>query len=209
MAEKIQAGAQISAIIVAGGRGSRMGRSKAMLDFGGEPMLARIVTHLRRHIDDVVIVAAPESIENLRIEASVVRIIRDEIAFQGPADALRRGLKDVAGEIAFACSCDLPLLNADVAIALAAMLENFDAVIPEIGGRIQPLHAVYRTRCADALEAIAARGEKRLVAIADAVNARVVGERELRAIDPELRSFFNVNTPDDYARALRMAGVTG
>ena len=82
-------------------------------------------------------------------------------------------------------------------------------MIPEIGGRIQPLHAVYRTRCADALEAVAARGEKRLVAIADAVNARVVEERELRAIDPELRSFFNVNTPDDYARALRMAGFTG
>jgi molybdopterin-guanine dinucleotide biosynthesis protein A len=209
VAAKIQASAQISAIIVAGGQGSRMGRSKAMLDFGGVPMIARIVRQLLRRFDDVVIVAAPESVEHLDIGTDAAKIICDEIAFQGPADALRRALRAVGSESAFACSCDLPLLDADVAIALRAMLDNFDAVIPEIAGRIQPLHAVYRTACADALEAMAARGEKRLVAIADAVKTRRVAERELRAIDPELLSFVNVNTPGDYARALRIAGITG
>lgn len=186
-----------------------MGRSKAMLDFGGEPLIARVVRQLRRRFDDIVIVAAPESVEHLDIAADAVKIICDETAFQGPADALRRGLLTVGNEIAFACSCDLPLLNADVAAALCAMLENFDAVIPEIAGRLQPLHAVYRTACVDALEAMAARGEKRLVAIADAVKTRRVAEPELRAIDPELRSFLNVNTPDDYALALRLAGIAG
>ncbi len=181
-----------------------MGRAKAMLDFGGEPMIARIVRELRRRFDDIVVVAAPESVEKLAVEVSAAKIIRDETPFQGPADALRRGLRAVCNEIAFACSCDLPLLNADVAVALLGLLDNFDAVIPEIAGRLQPLHAVYRTACADALDAMAARGEKRLVVIADAVKTRRVTESELRAIDPELRSFLNVNTPDDYARALQM-----
>ena len=181
-----------------------MGRSKAMLDFGGEPLIARIVRELRRRFEDIVIVAAPESVEKLDVGAGAARIIRDESAYQGPADALRRGLRAVGNEVAFACSCDLPLLNADVAVALIDLLGSFDAVIPEIAGRLQPLHAVYRTSCSDALDTMAARGEKRLVAIADAVRARRVAEPELRAIDPDLRSFFNVNTPDDYARALRM-----
>jgi molybdenum cofactor guanylyltransferase len=186
-----------------------MGRSKAMLDFGGEPMIARIVRQLRRRFDEVVIVAAPESVEHLEIPADAAKIILDETAFQGPADALRRGLRAVGSDFAFACSCDLPLLNADVAFALLAMLDRFDAVIPEIAGRLQPLHAVYRTNCAGALEAMAARGEKRLVAIADAVKTRRVAEPELRAIDPELLSFVNVNTPSNYARALRLARIAG
>jgi molybdopterin-guanine dinucleotide biosynthesis protein A len=207
MGARVQASAQITAIVVAGGQGSRMGRSKAMLDFGGEPMIARIVRQFRRRFDDVVIVAAPESVEHLDLGTDAAKIICDETAFQGPVDALRRGLGAVGNEIAFACSCDLPLLNADVAVALLGLLDNFDAVIPEIAGRLQPLHAVYRTACAAALQAMAVRGEKRLVAIADAVRTRRVAEPELRAIDPELLSFVNINTPEDYARAQRLAGI--
>ena len=98
------------------------------------------------------------------------------------------------------------MLNSDVAADLVAMLDDFDAVIPEVGGMLQPLHAVYRKHCANAIASLEASGEKRLTANAAAVNARRVGERELRAIDPDLASFFNVNTPEDYQRALKMAG---
>ena len=80
------------------------------------------------------------------------------------------------------------------------------AVIPEVGGKLQPLHAVYRKRCASAIESLAA-GEKRLTASASAINARKVGEDEIRKLDPQLNSFFNVNTPEDYRRALKLAGL--
>jgi molybdopterin-guanine dinucleotide biosynthesis protein A len=99
------------------------------------------------------------------------------------------------------------MLNSDVAADLVAMLDDFDAVIPEVGGMLQPLHAVYRKHCANAIAALEASGEKRLTRSADAINARKVGEQELRALDPELSSFFNVNTPDDYQRALKLAGI--
>ena len=87
------------------------------------------------------------------------------------------------------------------------MLDDFDAVIPEVGGKLQPLHAVYRKQCANAIESLAASGEKRLTANAAVINARMVGEDELRKLDPQLNSFFNVNTPEDYQRALELAGL--
>lgn len=191
-----------SAIVLAGGRSLRMGTAKASLDFGGVPILTRIVAELRKRFGEIVVVADPESKVSLE-----VKVVRDATAFQGPADALRRGLDAITSEIAFACSCDLPLLKADAAAAIVAMLENFDAAIPVIGERLQPLHAAYRKRCARALATLAARGESRLSAIADAVNSRRVSEDELRAIDPRLTSFLNVNTPDDYRRALRIGGL--
>src|SRR5277367_5276232 len=184
-----------------------MGRPKAALDFGGMPLLTRIVIELKRRFDEIVIVAAPASAWQPRIEVAGVKIVHDETAFEGPLDALRRGLDEIEHQVVFACSCDLPLLNADVAAALVAMLEDFDAVIPEVGGKLQPLHAVYRKHCARRIESLAASGEKRLTASAAAINGRRVTEQELRKIDPQLISFFNVNTPEDYQRALKLAGI--
>ncbi len=195
------------AIVLVGGRSSRMGQSKASLDFGGVQLLARIIAELRRRFAQIVVVAAPESEGPLpQIPEGVVLLLRDETPFQGPADALRRGLEAIAGDAAFACSCDLPLLDADVAATLVEMLDAFDAVMPEIGGRLQPLHAAYHKRCARALAAMGARGESRLTAIAEEIVLRRVGEHKLREFDPELRSFVNINTPDDYQHALRIAG---
>jgi molybdopterin-guanine dinucleotide biosynthesis protein A len=194
------------AIVLAGGRSSRMGQSKASLDFGGVPILTRIIAELRRRFAEIVVVAAPESEDALPSIPQGVLLLRDETAFQGPVDALRRALEAISSDTAFACSCDLPLLDADVAATLVEMLDAFDAVMPEIGGRLQPLHAVYHKRCARALAAMGARGDSRLTAIAEEIVLRRVGEHKLREFDPELRSFVNINTPDEYQHALRIAG---
>lgn len=183
-----------------------MGQPKMSLDFGGTPLLTRIVIELKRRFDEIVIVAAPDLSTTPGVPIAGVKVIHDEEAFQGPLEALRRGLLALEHDVAFACSVDLALLNAYVADALVGQLEDFDAVIPEVGGKLQPLHAVYRRRCANAIESLAAKGERRLTANATAVNARRVPEQELLALDPLLRSFFNVNTPEDYARALELAG---
>ncbi len=88
------------------------------------------------------------------------------------------------------------------------MLDDFDAVIPEVGGKLQPLHAVYRKHCANAIESLAASGEKRLTASAGRdQRAKGRSSSELRKIDPQLNSFFNVNTPEDYRRALKLRGL--
>jgi len=181
-----------------------MGQRKAELRFGASTLLERIVAELGKVFDDIVIVAAPAAAQAPLAAPARATIIRDDLEYAGPALALARGLDAARADAVFACSCDLPMLDARVAASILAMLGEYDAVIPVVGGRLQPLHAVYRRRCADALRAMRARGENRLGAIADAVATRRVGEEELRALDPELKSFINLNTPEDYARAIRL-----
>lgn len=198
-------GKSASAIILAGGRSSRMGQAKATLRFGNLTLIERTISELARAFDDIVVVAAPES-EAIEIPAlgAATTIVRDDDAYQGPAGALARGLRAARHELAFACSCDLPMLRSEVAAWMLSLADGYDAVIPRVDGRLQPLHAVYRRRCARALDAMIARGEHRVGAIADAVNARVVSEAEYRGADPDALSCFNINTPEDYARAAKL-----
>lgn len=181
-----------------------MGQPKATLTFYGQTLLERIVSRLRPAFDEIVIVAAPEAVATFSIDVAGTRVVRDEREYEGPLQALARGLDAIGCDAAFACSCDLPLLDAGVSLALCGMLEDCDAVIPEVGGLLQPLHAVYRRDCARLLDAMTARGEKRMLRIADRVKTRRVGEHELRSIDPEMRSFVNVNTPEEYSRVLAL-----
>ena len=192
-----------SAIILAGGRSFRMGKPKAALRFGSATILDRIAAELHRKFSEIIVVASPDD----RIEIAGVRTIHDAVAFEGPVAALERGLRTAANDTVFACSCDLPLLGAAVAMELCRRLDDAAAVIPEVDGKLQPLHAAYhRTQAASGLSDMIARGEKRLTEIVAFMNARVIREAELREIDPELRSFLNVNTPEDYQRALELAG---
>ena len=170
-----------SAIILAGGRSARMGQPKATLRLGGMTLIERTVIELARAdpaFDDIVVVAAPES-EAIELPSlGAVTIVHDENAYQGPVGALARGLRAARHELAFACSCDLPMLRSEVASWLLSLVgERDDAVIPQVGERLQPLHAVYRRRCAGALDAMLARGEHRLSAIADAVNSPASSRR--------------------------------
>ncbi|HTW87021.1 MAG TPA: molybdenum cofactor guanylyltransferase [Candidatus Binataceae bacterium] len=192
------------AIILAGGRSARMGRDKMALPLGNTTLLERIVAELHRAFSPIIVVAAREADQPSVIDTSLHRVIliRDQTAYQGPVDALRAGLGAGIGDHAFAASCDLPLVSAEVALKLCVMLEDNDAVIARVGGRLQMLHAVYRRRCLGALDAMAARGERRLHTIVDQIRARIVEEAEMRLIDPRLESFCNVNTPEDYRAAL-------
>jgi molybdopterin-guanine dinucleotide biosynthesis protein A len=191
-----------------------MGRAKPSLPFGQVTILQRMVAELHRGFDDVIVVAAPAEACGavaLTGDTRSVRLVRDEAEYGGPVLALVRGLAVAKNEIAFVCSCDLPLLRMEVAQALCDWLRempaSYAAVIPEIGGRLQPLAAAYRRDCGPVIAAIAVGGERRLTAIAMRLNTRRAGEAEMGPLDPELLSFLNVNTPEDYARALRLAGM--
>ena len=199
---------KFSAVVLAGGRSARMGRPKAALAFGAQTILERIVGELASGFAQVVIVAAPAEAESLRPSIrEKALVIHDETAYPGPLDALRRGLEAAAHEAVFACSCDLPMLDAGLARALCAMLDGYDAAIPRVGGKLEPLCAAYHRRCAAALSELAGRGVMRVREITRLVNAKIVDAAELRRFDPELRSFLNVNTPEEYQKALRLAGL--
>jgi molybdopterin-guanine dinucleotide biosynthesis protein A len=188
-----------------------MGRPKPALPFGGSTIIARLINELIEEFAELIVVAAPHAHEPYAVEELIgpwrdrVVLVRDEAQFAGPVPALVRGLRAARHRTVFVCSCDLPLLRAVVAHALCQMLGRYDAAVPVIDGRQQPLCAAYQRSSARLIEALANAGERRLTAVTEQLNSRRIDEAELQAIDPDLRSFLNVNTPADYSRALEFA----
>src|SRR5215208_4791171 len=96
-----------TAILLAGGRSSRMGTPKALLLFDGEPLIVHIVATLRRAFAEVVVVAAPGQ----DLPAMPVTLVRDDVAYQGPVGGICYGLKASSGEFSFVTACDSAFLN--------------------------------------------------------------------------------------------------
>jgi molybdenum cofactor guanylyltransferase len=188
-----------SAVVLAGGKSSRMGRPKALLPFGDEPLIVHIVRGLKRLFAEIVVVAAPGQ----ELPALPVKLVRDEVAYQGPVGGIYYGLKAAGGEFSFVTSCDVAFLNSPLISYLTSQIPEHDVVVPYWQDRFQPLHAVYRRSVLPLLESQLERGELRPVYLFDKVRTRRVGEEEIRSFDPQGLSFFNMNTPDDYDTALK------
>ena len=194
-----QAVRDATAVVLAGGKSSRMGRPKSLLLFDGEPLITHIVRGLKQMFTETVIVAAPEQ----ELPDLPVSLVRDEVAYQGPVGGIYYGLNAASGEFCFVTSCDVPFLNAALISRLMAQISNNDVVVPHWEDRFQPLHAVYRRSVLPLLKEQLDRGELRPIYLFDKVRTLKIGEDEIRLFDPEGLSFLNMNTPDDYERALQ------
>ena len=189
-----------TAIILTGGKSSRMGRPKALLPFGNEPLIAHLVRQLERKFKLVVVVAAPDQ----ELPPLPAKVVRDKVAYQGPVGGIYYGLMAAIGTGAFVTSCDAAFLNLPLISFLTSRLSNYDVVVPYWQDRFQPLHAVYRRNVVPLLKEQLERGELRPIFLYDRVRTRKVTEQEIRRFDSEGLSFFNMNAPDDYAQALML-----
>ncbi|HEV8717536.1 MAG TPA: NTP transferase domain-containing protein [Candidatus Binatia bacterium] len=190
----------LSAIVLAGGKSSRMGRPKALLPFDGEPLITRTVRTLRQLFADIVVVAAPEQ----ELPPLSVTLVRDEIAYQGPVGGIYYGLQAARSEVCFVTSCDAPFLNLTLIAHLVSQIADCDVVVPHWQERLQPLHAVYRRSVVPLLRTQLERGELRPISLYQKVRTREVGVEELCRFDPEGLSFRNLNSPEDYQSALAL-----
>ena len=193
-------------IILCGGRSTRMGTSKALLPFGPETMLQRVLRLLSTVVSPIVVVAAAE--QSLPDLPRDVIVTRDEQQGRGPLEGLRAGLKALPEtvESAYVTSCDVPLLVPDFVRTMIALLADQDVAVMEIDGFAHPLSAVYRRSTLPHVEALLAEGRLRPVFLFDAVRTRRVQTAEMMAVDPQLLTLRNLNTPEDYREALSIAG---
>lgn len=189
---------QNSAIILAGGKSSRMGRAKALLEFDGEPLIVHLVRSLNQLFGETVVVAAPEQ----DLPELAATVVRDQVAYQGPVGGIYYGLQAARGEAGFVTSCDVAFLNRPLIEHLFAQISNHEVVVPYWEERWQPLHAVYRRSVAPLLAGQLERGELRPIYLFDKVRTMKVGAEEIRRFDPDGLSFLNMNTPADYQAAL-------
>ena len=189
-----------AAVILVGGKSSRMGRAKALLPFDNEPLIAHVVRRLKSWFPEIIVVAAPD--QELP-ELSAV-LVRDEIAYQGPVSGIYHGLKAATKDVCFVTSCDAPFLNFELIDHLLEQISEYDVVVPFWQERFQPLHAIYRTSVVPLLKEQLERGELRPIFLYDKVRTRKIQEAEIRRLDPEGLSFLNMNSPADYDAALQL-----
>jgi len=209
---------RLGGIVLCGGRSSRMGSPKAWLDFGGETLLARVVRTVRRVCAPVVVVAAPgQDVPPLPPD---IAIARDPLEGRGPLQGIAAGLQALLDapegsdgvDAAFVTSTDAPFLAAALIARLAALRGDHDIAVPHTEGHFHPLTAIYAGTCLAHIEALLAADRLRPFFLFERVRtvicdaATLLADPDLAAADPALRSFENLNTPDDYARALRSLG---
>ena len=176
-----------------------MGTAKALLAFGGEPLIVHVARALSKLFREIFVVAAPDQ----ELPQLAATVIRDEIAYQGPVGGIYYGLRSAQSEYSFITSCDVPFLNLSLVSHLVGKISDYDVVVPYWQNRFQPLHAVYRGAVIDHLQRQLEREELRPIFLYDKVRTCKVEEEEIRRFDPEGLSFFNMNTPEDYDNALR------
>ena len=186
------------AIVLTGGKSSRMGRPKALLPFDGEPLIAHVVRKLKRRFTEAIVVASAEQ----ELPVIPALLARDEVAYQGPVSGIYHGLKASSRELCFVTSCDAPFLNLALISHLVSQIVDYDVVVPFWEDRYQPLHAVYRRSVIPLLREQLDRGELRPIFLYDKVRTRKVSEEEIRWFDPEGLSFLNMNSPEEYEATL-------
>ena len=192
-------------IVLCGGRSTRMGSPKALLPFGDETMLQRVVRLLGSVVSPLVVVAAPD--QSLPDLPAAVSVTRDEREGRGPLEGLRAGLKALPATVdaAYVTSCDVPLLVPAFALRMIDLMGDADIAVMEIDGFPHPLSAVYRRSTLPHVEKLLAEDRLRPVFLFDAVKTRRVRPEEMISVDPQLLTLRNLNTREDYEQALEAA----
>jgi molybdopterin-guanine dinucleotide biosynthesis protein A len=196
------------AIILCGGKSSRMGREKATLPFGPELMLQRVVRLIGEVIavENTVVVAAPSQL--LPSLPNEVLIVHDPAEYLGPLAGLATGLRVLADRVdaVYATGCDVPLLVPAFVERMFDLLGDHDAAVPFDGEHYHSLAAVYRASVLTPVEAMLNVRRLRSRDLFREVRARTVSLEELRDVDPRLSTIENLNHARDYQAALMAAG---
>ncbi len=187
----------VSAVVLAGGRSRRLGMDKALLQINGEWLLQRIVRDLRTLADQVLIVAN----DGDKLSALGVPIVPDLQSGQGVLGGIYSGLRSMQHHHGLFVGCDMPLLNLALLRYMISLAPCADVVIPRVADEVEPLHAIYSKACSGPIAQALQRGEFRPVTFFSGVRVRFVEQAELELFDPENRSFFNINTPQDLETA--------
>ncbi len=190
-----------SALILAGGKGSRLGyKEKALMDINGKPLIAYVIEALEKVVDNIIIsVRNKAQGELLEPHLPGYRFACDVHKNIGPVAGILSGLTLCEDEYCFIAACDMPFINDNVVKMLFEKSEHYDAAIPRWNdGFLEPLHAVYRCKpmIRETKKAIG-NGETIILAPIFKLHVNYIGIEEIKNIAPDLRTFMNINTPED------------
>lgn len=197
---------EMTGVILVGGKSSRMGQEKALMSVGGVPVFRRILDVFEKLFDEILIVSNHQG----RFSGYRHREVVDLIPDCGPLGGIYTALHFAKSDQIFVASCDLPFIHASIVKLLIKEANSYDIVVPDINGKLHPLHGTYSKRC---IPFIWKQIENTSLNITKFINEvqglsiRRVGMQELFSEDLELRSLFNMNTQEDWSEANKITEI--
>jgi len=191
----------VTGIILAGGRNSRMGKNKAFLSVNNnEKIIEQIVELFQQLFHETIIVSnEPELYHYLNVQVTT-----DIIPRKGPLSGIHAGLVKASTQYSFVVPCDMPFLQAGLIKLLVEKVSGYDVAVPQIGEYLQPLHAVYSKNCLHHIENCFKNDIAKVFALYPWVKVNFVGETKLSSVisNGSLdQVFFNVNTQEELEKA--------
>lgn len=194
----------ITGIILAGGKSSRYGMNKAFVEINGVRLIERVVRVMESVFEQMIVITnTPRDYAFLQLPMYV-----DLIKGLGPLGGILTGLEAISDDTGFVVACDMPFLNADLVRSMVDMRDDYYAVVPKITWKIEALHALYDKRCLPAIRELIDSQEYQTTKFFKKIRVRYVEEDEIRASDPFLRSFVNINSPRELLDAERFENIS-
>lgn len=178
----------LSVIILAGGKSSRMGEDKGLMSLFGRPMIGYILDRAKELSNNIIIVA--ENSNYKQFEG--VRLVKDIYKDHGPLGGIYTGLTKSETKKNLVLSCDVPYVRAGLLKFMLYQQEGFDATIPSHDGRIHPLIGVYNQSCLEILEKRLRSGQLKITDAFTELNVNIVDANEFDAVE-----FKNLNSKRD------------
>jgi molybdenum cofactor guanylyltransferase len=186
----------VTGVVLAGGKSTRYGTNKAFAEIQGIRLVERTIRVMGSVFQRLLIVTnTPHEYAYLNLP-----MVEDLIKGLGPLGGIYTGLEAIDDEAGFFVACDMPFLRENFLRHMVSLRGNYDAVVPRVRWMVEPLHALYAKNCLPAiLESIHSR-EYQTLKFFHRIKVRYVEEEEIRRVDPDLKSFFNINRPEDLER---------
>jgi len=206
--------------IQAGGASSRMGEDKALKPFLGRPLIQRVIERLAPIADELIVttnrpedysfLTDPEVFAKHAVNARLrnLRLISDLKPGRGALGGLYTAIASAAHPVVAVVACDMPFASAKLIEAASRLLvqNEADVVIPKSEEGYEPLHAIYRrATCLPAIESAIEADQWKVIAWFPQVKVRMLTAEEIKGSDPDGLAFWNVNTPEEFAKAEKLA----
>ena len=192
----------LEAAILAGGTSRRIGENKAFIELGGKPLVKWTIENLREvKIFNRIFLVANDLTQFLPIE---LELFADIFSAIGPLGGLHAALRFCESEYLFVTTCDMPFVKPEAVKLIIHNARGFDACVPVISDNFEPLLAVYNKRVIKEVENSIKHNERRIISFFQNIRVRKIYEDEIKEADPELRSFFNINFPEDLEKAQKI-----
>lgn len=188
-----------SGVILAGGENSRLsGRNKAFIEIKGERILDRICDIFKELFQEIVVVTK----DPLLYIQEDIKIAADVFPIRSSLTGIHAGLFYSTTPFVFFTACDTPFLKKEMVETILDHIEQgTDVIIPQTDEGLEPLCAVYSKNCLPIAERYLVQNKLKIVRVFQGVRVKKIPEKVLRLNDPDLISFFNINTPEDLVRA--------